>query len=218
MYHLTVLSDEIPLPPSSLRPSNHIPALTQAIENKYIDRVIPNIGLVLAFYDIISVNDCFIFPGDFRDSFGEPACSVQFRLVTFKPAVGELLQGRIIQSTTTGVRVSLRFFNDVEVPAHELLQPAVYDGKRKIWLWQHGEEFFGYEVGVDVVVKVKSVEVSTAVGLGDRRVASQRHKTVVTPGVSEEAAVGHKSVPMLVIGSMGESGLGPLNWWGPLDE
>ena len=226
MFRLAVLSDEIALPPCTLKRGSHIAALRRVIEEKYLDRVVPEVGLVVALYDVLEVKDCFIFPGDFRDSFGEAASTATFRVVVFRPEGGALLRGRLVESTTTGIRVSLEFFNDVEIPAHELMQPAFFDARNKIWVWQHSDhELFPYDLGVDLLFKVKSVALSTEVAVGDKRLAiARRVGAGAGAGVGAGAGTGggggaggimqidssasnhaRPQPPMLIIGSVNES-------------
>ena len=57
MFCLSVIEDEVALAASSLRPGRHIDALREVIEEKFIDKVIPSVGLVIALYDLLSVKD-----------------------------------------------------------------------------------------------------------------------------------------------------------------
>ena len=227
MFHLAVLSDEIALPPHALKPGGHIAAMKRVIEEKYVDRVVPELGLVVALYDILNVKDSFIFPGDFRDSKGEAASTATFRLAVFRPDVGELLRGKIIESTTTGIRVSIAFFNDVEIPAHELMQPSFFDARNKVWVWQHQEDqLFPYDLGSELLFKVKSVSLGAESSLGDKRLAINRQSATMKsamavesaqtgpgPGPDSSGAHNQHQPPMLLIGTVNESGLGPLLWW-----
>lgn len=49
----------------------------------------------------------------------------EFRLVVFRPFVGEVLVGRIMASTHKGIRVSLEFFDDIFIPDNLLFDIAV---------------------------------------------------------------------------------------------
>jgi DNA-directed RNA polymerase subunit E'/Rpb7 len=49
-------------------------------------------------YDILEVDSGFIFPGD-----GGAHIEIKFRLVVFRPFVGEVLSGKIRSSTEEGI-------------------------------------------------------------------------------------------------------------------
>jgi len=48
----------------------------------------------------------------------------EFRLIVFRPFVGEVLTGRIMAATHTGIRISLEFFDDIFIPAHLIFSIA----------------------------------------------------------------------------------------------
>lgn len=45
-------------------------------------------------------------------------------MIVFRPFVGEVLTGRIMAATYTGIRISLEFFDDIFIPAHLIFQIA----------------------------------------------------------------------------------------------
>jgi DNA-directed RNA polymerase III subunit RPC8 len=45
-------------------------------------------------------------------------------MTVFRPFVGEVLTGRIIAATHTGIRISLEFFDDIFIPAHLIFSIA----------------------------------------------------------------------------------------------
>lgn len=42
---------------------------------------------------------------------------VFFRMVVFRPFIGEVLVGKIASSSPNGIRVTLQFFDDIVIPA-----------------------------------------------------------------------------------------------------
>ncbi len=50
--------------------------------------------------------------------------AVTFRLMVFRPFVGEVLVGRVSQCAEGGLRVSLGFFDDIVVPSYLLQTPS----------------------------------------------------------------------------------------------
>jgi len=229
MFSLTVVEDEVALNPASLKAGQHVAALREVIEEKFIDRVIPGVGLVIAFYDFLSIRDAFIFPGDLRDSQGEAACTVVFRLVVFQPAIDQILIGTISHSTTNGLQISLNFFGDVEIPSHALRRPSVFDERTRTWLWQYVQEGkppqnFFYAPGEEIAFRVKAVhrgEDGKNSGGAAQRLQLTRQARV-RAGAYAPAAGGPSDAgadpargapPLLVIGAVDSDGLGLLNWW-----
>lgn len=188
MFVLSVAEEEVAIPPSRLTPGQHIAEVRALLEAKFVDRMVPNLGLVVAVYDILRLKDPFIFPGDFRESQGEAACTVVFRLVVFRPSPGEVLLGKIKSNSTAGISINVSDLLDVEVPAQFLQQPAIFDERSRTWVWQF-ESADGkrsnlfYETGDDVLCTV------TCFNLGPDKAAFR------------------------VVASMDQIGTGPLKWW-----
>ena len=224
MYVLSVIEDEVALHPSEFGPNAHIPAIRRIIEGKYVDRVIPDVGLVVGLYDVLKVTDAYIFPGDLKDSQGDAACTVVFRLMVFRPQVGELLIGRVLASTPMGLQISLGgFFQDVSVPITHLRKPCEYDARSKAWVWKYqaspgvAEVPYPYLQDELICVCVKSVQFIDS--LDGSLTAARRAEALSTPVVpahasAEEQAVEHTPhPPMLIVASVEDDGMGLLNWW-----
>lgn len=223
MYILSVLEDEVALHPSQFGPGKHVSAIKQMIEAKYVDRVIPDVGLGVSLYDILEVRDAYIFPGDLKDSQGDAACTVVFRLVVFRPRINELLIGRVHSSTPMGLQVSLGFFQDVTIPANQLREPCVYDEKLNMWMWEYADASgkvvpYPYRPDELICVRVKSVQFTDSLdsSLNAARRAqalSNPNKPVKTSKVTTSSHIAQDEPPMLVVGSVEEDGLGLLAWW-----
>lgn len=220
MFIISVIEDEIPLPACSFIKGKHTEELCKLIEEKYIDRVLPEIGLVVSFYDILTIRETYIFPGDFKESQGEAACTVTFRLVVFKPSIDELLVGRIISSSTTGLQVSIGdVFQHIEIPVKWLRQPCVFDEKSRSWAWSYNHQFFFYNAGEEIALLVKSFQIGIddlLPILGNRRqILPAGHRKIADVDHAPNSAEPAKTSPfsMLIIGSVDANGLGPLNWW-----
>ena len=54
-------------------------------------------------------------------------------MTVFRPFVGEVLTGRIMAATHTGIRVSLEFFDDIFIPAHLIFSIASFDHGTQSW-------------------------------------------------------------------------------------
>lgn len=233
MFILTLLEDEVALHPSLFGKGKHVPAIKTLIEDKFVDRVIPDVGLAVALYDILSIKDSYIFPGDLKDSQGDAACRVQFRLVVFRPKLNELLVGHVKSCTPMGIQISLGFFHDVSVPVIHMRNPCVFDERQRCWVWQYSAgdgkppTNYPFRENERICIRVKSVQFTDS--LDSTLEASRRAQAMVAKKPEKEMNVSatqdtpseHKHVshvateqpPMLVVGSVEEDGLGLLSWW-----
>lgn len=231
MFILSTLEDEVALHPSRFAAGKHVAEIRSMIEDKYVDRVITDVGLVVSLYDIVSVRDAYIFPGDLKDSQGDAACTVQFRVVVFRPKINELLIGRIVNSTPMGLQVSLGFFQDVSIPANQLRTPSAFDERLGVWTWQYqsnpDQAAVQYPYATDslVCIRVTSIQFLDSSVDGARRALalSKTSKPSSDPKAGLPALAGEDSAhhptipqeqpPMLVVGSVDEDGMGLLSWW-----
>lgn len=118
MFILIKIKDKIRIDPKLFYKEYSL-AATDEIHKKYSGKVLPNHGLCVSVYDIQELGDPFIIPSD-----GATYSTVIFRLVVFKPWIGEILTGTITHCDyKMGIKVSLGdFFHDIIIPPH-LLQP-----------------------------------------------------------------------------------------------
>lgn len=120
----------------------------EQIELKFVNKVIINVGLGIAFYDFMTVGDPYLYPGA-----GSAIRLVRFRLVIFKPFISEILTGRISSLSKDEVRVSLDFFEDVVIPKSQLQEPSTFDPQERRWTWTYeegGEEGNPLQLTLDV--------------------------------------------------------------------
>lgn len=62
-------------------------------------QVVLNVGLCIALFDITSLGDSYIFPGD-----GASHTRVTFRYVVFRPFLEEILEGVIKSANSDGMQ------------------------------------------------------------------------------------------------------------------
>jgi DNA-directed RNA polymerase subunit E'/Rpb7 len=131
MFILSRLSDDIRVLPSELS-KPPLQSVTEVIQERYFDRVIPQLGLVVTLYDVLSIEGGFIHPND-----GAAYFKVEFRVVVFRPFVGEVITGKLRACGKEGLYISLgEFFDDVFVPEHALQEPSFFNDVEKLWLWK----------------------------------------------------------------------------------
>lgn len=61
--------------------------------------------------------------------------AVTFRMIVFRPFIGEAVEGVVSGLDEDGVTISLDFFNDVYVPAAMLHSPSTFDTDSNQWVW-----------------------------------------------------------------------------------
>ncbi|KAF9619085.1 hypothetical protein IFM89_005099 [Coptis chinensis] len=207
MFFLSVIEHTLRLPPHLLNlPPDQV--IKGELETLFLDKVITNLGLCVSVYDIRNIDGGFIFPGDGASTF--TVCiyvyfsaslayfctctlwQVNFRLIMFRPFVGEVLSGEVEKSDAKGLRLSLGFFKDITLPAHLLPNPSKFgeDGK---WTW----DFNGTELPIE-----KEDEIRFKV-----------HNIRYPPIPVEQEKDAKPFAPMVITASIDFDGLGPISWW-----
>lgn len=85
----------------------------------------------MSLYDILDAKDPIVHPAE-----GFCHQQVTFRLVMFKPFVGEVLVGKLMESTEQGIKLSVKFFDDIYVPSYLFPKPSVFDHESATWIWK----------------------------------------------------------------------------------
>jgi len=133
MFTLATIEDSIRLGPETFSLGHHA-ALNQEINRKYANKVIPNVGLGIALYDVLFSKDAQIRNGD-----GGIYVECKFRVVVFAPFVGEILVGWISSCTLEGINVRMEFFDDIFLPASMLFEGSQFVPKEQAWVWNVNE-------------------------------------------------------------------------------
>mmetsp|Transcript_2468 Transcript_2468/g.6981 ORF Transcript_2468/g.6981 Transcript_2468/m.6981 type:complete len:203 (+) Transcript_2468:105-713(+) len=198
MFTLVLIDDDIPVQPASFRDDCRA-ELKRQIQGKYVDRVIPNVGLCIEFYDFVKIKDALVYPGDGKLACGEAYFKVEFHLIVFRPTVGEWLVGSIMESTQRGLNVSLGFFQNVEIPSSNLRTPYTFDSAQRMWVWQYRNpdcrETINFFYEKDELIRFRV----TAVTFPEFAANQQDLK--------------RKEPPMKVVGAVDRDGLGCVSWW-----
>lgn len=194
MFYLSLIEHTLRLPPYLL----NLPlqdAIKKELENIFLDKVISNLGLCISIYDIRSIDGGFIFPGD-----GASTYKVEFRMVVFRPFVGEIIVGKLKESNKDGLRLSLGFFDDIHIPAHRLQKPShdVLDPEKRYevtWVWDYDPENTENVFIIDGADEIKF------------RVDNVKYHPIPVEQPEKPFA------PMVITGALDEDGLGPVSWW-----
>ncbi|KAL6338619.1 hypothetical protein AAG906_021334 [Vitis piasezkii] len=192
MFYLSLIEHTLRLPPHLLDlPLNE--AIKGELESLFLDKVIANLGLCISVYDIRSIDGGFVFPGD-----GASTYTVEFRLVMFRPFVGEIITAKLKESDANGLRLSLGFFDDIYIPVHLMPNPCHCEPNPEkksqvIWIWDYQEQKFPID-GIDEIrFQVQSVS--------------------YPPIPVEQPKESKPFAPMVIMGSLDYDGLGPVSWW-----
>ncbi|XP_010265332.1 PREDICTED: DNA-directed RNA polymerase III subunit RPC8-like [Nelumbo nucifera] len=192
MFFLSLIEHTLRLPPHLLKlPLDE--AIKGELEALFLDKVIPNLGLCISIYDIGDIKDGFIYPGD-----GASTYTVQFRLIMFRPFVGEIIVGKLKSSDANGLNLSVGFFDDIHIPVHLLPNPSslTLDPENKhegIWTWEFQDEQYPIDGKDEIRFRVHSIS--------------------YPPIPIEQEKEAKPFAPMVITGSLDYDGLGPISWW-----
>ncbi|GJQ81364.1 hypothetical protein Trydic_g20574 [Trypoxylus dichotomus] len=90
-------------------------AIAGELNKKLANKVVLNVGLCIALYDITNLQESFVIPGD-----GASHTRVSFR-----------------SCSQEGVHVSLGFFDDILIPHTALQHPSRFDETEQAWIWEY---------------------------------------------------------------------------------
>jgi len=236
MFLLTVIEDKIKILPSQFG-RNSLDVLKEQVEIKYTNRIILDVGLCITFYDFIDVGDPFLYPSE-----GSSIQVVRFRMVVFRPFIGESIVGKVTKSSKEGLHLSVEFFDEIFVPSSLLQSPSVYNPSTGLWIWKYGEnQDMDFEMGLgeEIRFKVRSISftglINSAKGITATTTSEERddavrnadhqttsHEFSTASGVPairrRSSSVGlhpeeEKPSAMQVIGAINDFGLGLISWW-----
>lgn len=145
MFTLVKIADTIELDPSTFG-LPHQQALHQEINKKYANRVLTDVGLCIALYDLQTASDGLLRPGD-----GSIYIKCEFRLIIFAPFPGETLVGWISSCTEEGLNVRMEFFDNVFIPKTMLFEGTQFIVQEQAWVWKNDE----YSLYLDINEKIR---------------------------------------------------------------
>lgn len=194
MFILSQLTDLIRVPPLSFNVAVHY-VLKDELHKKYSNKVISNLGLAISVWDIEDIKDGLLKPGD-----GGAYVEVKFRMIVWKPFVGEILTGWVADCSAEGIKVRMGFFDDIFIPKDYIFESCTFSPADKAWVWQMDDETklyidlnekIRFRVEEEIFVNVKPKSSSEALGLDDT----------------------NKAPPYALIASCQTDGMGCVSWW-----
>ncbi|KAK9366323.1 RNA polymerase III subunit Rpc25-domain-containing protein [Lipomyces kononenkoae] len=136
MFVLSKFSDLVRIEPSKFSQSTE-EAVEDEINAKYANKVVQDVGLCLCLFDILEVGDGLIRHGD-----GGAYINTVFRLIVFRPFVGEVLVGWISSCSEEGIRVRMDFFDDIFIPKEYLFEGCIFVPSEQAWIWRTEHDLY----------------------------------------------------------------------------
>jgi DNA-directed RNA polymerase III subunit RPC8 len=154
----------------------------------------------VTLYEIVSIEGGTVYPGE-----GSAHFHVVFRVVVFRPFLGEVLEGKLKKADRSGIYVSCGFFEDVFVPEHLLQEPSEFDEAEQLWVWMYqGEQKMFMDLAEPIRIRVQAVRFPE-----QPRTAEE----LAGMGALEGATADGTFAPMVVMADINADGLGLLSWW-----
>uniref|UniRef100_A0A060TCC8 DNA-directed RNA polymerase subunit n=1 Tax=Blastobotrys adeninivorans TaxID=409370 RepID=A0A060TCC8_BLAAD len=200
MFFLSKISDLIRIDPESFGKSTER-AVEDEIHARFANKVIHNAGLCVCLYDIESIGDGMVKHGD-----GASFVKVVFRMVMFRPFVGEILVGWVSSCTEEGLKVKMEFFNDIHIPKSLLFDNCVFIPTEQAWVWRiPNDDGTNTDLYIDTNEKIRfRVE---------QELFTEQHPKGPTLEDGEAAATQNQTPPYAIIGSCQADGMGLVSWW-----
>ncbi|KAJ3116803.1 DNA-directed RNA polymerase III subunit rpc25 [Phlyctochytrium bullatum] len=203
MFELVTLNDHVRVHPRDFGKTRPV-AVTDELNVKYANKVKHDVGLCICVFDILSLGDGIVH--SVRD--GAYMIAVEFRLVVFRPFIGEILIGKVSSMSPDGLKVSLDFFDDIIVPPQLMIEGCEYSTDSGLWVWRYVDEDDGSERLLEIEkndrVRVR-VEGETFV---EAETAGPKNPVGAPQGVDEVTVP-----PFSLTCSMMEQGFGVIAWW-----
>ncbi|GAB5372863.1 hypothetical protein AAMO2058_001700900 [Amorphochlora amoebiformis] len=192
MFILALLSDTLTLKPKDFgRDKKEI--IVDELNIKYSNKIIPNLGMCIAVRAIENVQH----PKHIAGTSGVHI-RVRFRVIVFRPFIGEVLLGTVSSADETGITITLGgFFDDIYVGKSDLPFPSEYDKDKGLWSWNYEGNLFPLTSEEDVRFRVTDIKF-----------------TVSKPNRDElEGKMDAYIPPMKIVGTVTGEGLGMVGWW-----
>ncbi|XP_032520499.2 DNA-directed RNA polymerase III subunit RPC8 [Danaus plexippus] len=172
-------------------------SITTLLNRKLANKVVLNVGLCIALFDITNIGHSYIFPGD-----GSSHTEVIFRYIVFRPLVEEILIGKIRSCSRDGVHVTMGFFDDILIPVNALQHPSRFDETDQAWVWEYPkEDGEKHDLFMDSGESIRF------------RVTSEEFEESLPTGPPGSERPTQAVAPYRLIGGINEPGLGLLTWW-----
>ncbi|CAF0991663.1 unnamed protein product [Didymodactylos carnosus] len=202
---LATLEDTVSIAPCFFNQElSHI--VSDEIDKKLANTVYQELGLCICLYDILSIGDCILLPGDANFH-----TKVKFRYVVFRPNIDEILVGKIRSSSKDGISVTLGFFDDILIPSTKLQHPSRFTEAEQLWAWEYTNEDEKHNMFMDIGEEIRFRVVQEI--FEDTAPKELPNAGAPTTSSAIDLEQIEKKAPYSIIGSISEQGLGLFAWW-----
>nr|CAG4649677.1 EOG090X0DHL [Scapholeberis mucronata]SVE93877.1 EOG090X0DHL [Scapholeberis mucronata] len=201
MFVLALIKQTVRVPAEKFR-RDIDQAISEELNLKFANKVVLDVGLCIALWDIIKRGESFILPGDSGHH-----TQVEFRYVVFRPFMEQVLVGRIKNCDKESVQVSLGFFDDIYIPAEYLQNTSRFDEAEHAWIWEYESEEGKHDLFMDTGEEIRFKVV--AEDFNDTTPSGPSNESPETSLESKDS----KKMAYRITASINESGLGLLSWW-----
>lgn len=179
------------------------------LNKKYANKVVYELGLCIALFDIKTIEDSYVFPGN-----GSSHTRVTFRFVIFRPFIDEVLVGKVKNCSKEGIYVSMKFFDDIFIPAECLQKPYRFDEREQLFLWQYdtGESTHDLFIDIDenIRFKVKDEIFHDTTPNGPPK---KMDGLILANNAPLTSTKEETKSPYKILATIDEPGLGLFTWW-----
>uniref|UniRef100_A0A2P2I3S8 DNA-directed RNA polymerase III subunit RPC8-like n=1 Tax=Hirondellea gigas TaxID=1518452 RepID=A0A2P2I3S8_9CRUS len=228
MFILEELRDVVRVPPSKFTAPLEL-ALTEELNRKLANKVVLNVGLCICLFDIIKMEDSYIYPGD-----GSSHTRTTFNFTVFRPAIEEIMEGEVKAVSSEGLQVNVVFFDGIFIKKENMMSDCHYDETEKVWVWNYQGHQLIMAVGNRIRFRVIAEEFvdTTPCGpqLAEEYKAAQLNITLSNSsaagagtGTAKPVLINNKDPlgevhPYTLYGSINGDGLGMVSWWDDDEE
>lgn len=219
MFVLAEMTDVVRTYPSNFNMKLN-DAIADELNRKLGNKVVYNVGLCLLLYDILKIDESFIFPGD-----GSTHTKVSFRFVVFRPFVDEVILGVVKTSNSEGIFVSMDFFDEIFIPGNRLQTNSKFDESEQLWFWEYENEDGKHPLYMELGEKIRFRIIGESF-VDTSPTGPKEASTIATDGSAQAASAPataspqadasnseEKKIPYSLTASISEPGLGLLSWW-----
>ncbi|VDD97319.1 unnamed protein product [Enterobius vermicularis] len=227
MFVLVLMEDVVRIKPHQM--GQDVEEVVTARLNELLsNKVIPGVGLCIFLHDILELGDGYILPGD-----GSSHVRVKFRFIVFRPFVDEIIEAKVLSSNKNGLTLTIKFFEEIFIPAHRLPQTSVFEEEEQASLFIGlTHPFRNYTLPLTRSFALEALAFRGSVWYWEYvsdddqppaklymdpgkvvkfRVVENLDPMDVDPSAAQEENKKEKSFE--IIGSMAELGLGCVAWW-----
>jgi DNA-directed RNA polymerase III subunit RPC8 len=232
MYVLAEMKDIVHVKPWQFNQDLRI-VIENELNLKFSNKVVYDLGLCIALFDILDIDDSYIFPGD-----GCSHTRVTFRYIVFRPFIDEILVGKVKSCSREGIHITMMFFDDIFIPSNNLQKPSRFDEREQLFVWQYDTGESTHDLFIDIGEEIrfrvkdetfhdttpngppKSTNTTTTTTI-QQTTNNATATTNITNNTNAAAAASlllvakdeDKKSPYSIMASIDEPGLGLISWW-----